>query len=264
MTGNPRLIVFSDLDGTLLHHDGYSWRSAEPALVRLREEKAGLVLATSKTTSEVAPLRAEIGFTDWPAIVENGGGLLAPEEDTTQDISVYDDLRDALRRLPSGFVGFGDMTAQEIARRTGLSRGNAEKAKMRQFSEPGIWTGADDQLDGFVAAAQAAGLVVQRGGRFITLSFGGTKADRMDEVIKRFAPEYTIALGDAPNDIEMIQCADFGVIVANSASPGVPRLPGEKTRRIRRTTQEGPDGWAEAVFEILDQISTTREPTIHG
>src|SRR5690554_8055371 len=31
-----RLIVFTDLDGTLLDHDSYGWRAAKPAMARLR------------------------------------------------------------------------------------------------------------------------------------------------------------------------------------------------------------------------------------
>ena len=31
----PRLLLFSDLDGTLLDHDSYDWSPAKPALERL-------------------------------------------------------------------------------------------------------------------------------------------------------------------------------------------------------------------------------------
>ena len=66
------LIVFSDLDGTLLDHGNYSHSAAAPALARLRHLEVPLILASSKTAAEIVPLRDELGFSDCEAIVENG------------------------------------------------------------------------------------------------------------------------------------------------------------------------------------------------
>lgn len=264
MTPAPRLLVFSDLDGTLLDHENYSWQPAEPALARLRAEGCGVILASSKTAVEIAPLRDAMGFADWPAIVENGGGLLGPGEDGAAQAGQYPELRAALARLPAGFTGFGDMTPQDIADHTGLSLRDARNAQMRQFSEPGLWTGKPDALDLFIATAQDAGLAVQRGGRFLTLSFGGTKADRMDALIARYRPGHTVALGDAPNDVQMLTRADYGIVVRNPGSPGIPPLSGEDTGRIKRTTLDGPAGWAAAVTALMDDLSTMKDPIPNG
>ncbi|HON96275.1 MAG TPA: HAD hydrolase family protein [Deltaproteobacteria bacterium] len=78
-----RLIVFTDLDGTLLNHGDYSWEAARPALEKTRALGIPLVICTSKTRPEVELLRAEIGVAG-PFIVENGGGIFFPRE--------YDDL----------------------------------------------------------------------------------------------------------------------------------------------------------------------------
>ncbi len=78
---SQRIVVFSDLDGTLLDHETYSFAPAWPALDRMREDGHVLVLASSKTAAEIAPIRAAMGFVDCPAIVENGAGLLAAGED---------------------------------------------------------------------------------------------------------------------------------------------------------------------------------------
>ena len=269
MTLGPRLLVFSDLDGTLLDHRTYAWQAAAPALERLRLAGCGVILASSKTAAEIAPMRDAMGLGDWPAIVENGGGLLESGADGTESAQTYWELRAAIARLPQGFTGFGDMTPQEISDHTGLPSDDAARAQARQFSEPGLWTGQDADRDAFVTAAQDAGLTVQQGGRFLTLSFGGTKADRMDEVIDRYRPEHTLALGDAPNDVAMLERAEIAVVVANPASPGIPPLeredsPGATRGRIIRTKAEGPAGWAEAVNAILDDLATTKDPNPHG
>ena len=73
----PSRIVFSDLDGTVLSHDAFSWEEAKPGLDALRKEGVPLILASSKTRREIESWRKKIGNTD-PYIVENGGALLLP------------------------------------------------------------------------------------------------------------------------------------------------------------------------------------------
>lgn len=260
MHSPPDLLVFSDLDGTLLDHETYTWQPARPALEHLRNLGAGLVLASSKTAAEIAPLRAEIGFSDWPAIVENGSGLLPPGQTDPGETATYDKLRAILADLPRGFRGFADMSADDIATVTGLSPKAARQAQDRRFSEPGLWTGSDDGLNVFTQAAQAAGLTLQRGGRFLTLSFGGTKAGRMKELIAAHRPRHTLALGDAPNDADMLQTAEFGVIVANPSAPD----PGIDAPHIRKTHHTGPQGWSDAVLDILDALALSRKTNAHG
>ena len=69
------LVIFSDLDGTLLDHATYEAGPALPVLARLRAMGVPLVLATSKTGAEVVEVRARLGLAGLPAIVENGAGL---------------------------------------------------------------------------------------------------------------------------------------------------------------------------------------------
>ncbi|MEM6711829.1 MAG: HAD-IIB family hydrolase [Pseudomonadota bacterium] len=248
------LLVFSDLDGTLLDHRTYSWEAAQPGLARLKALGAGLVLASSKTGAEIEPLREAMGFAHCPAIVENGAGILWPDEAQTPAAhggsTDYDRIRALLATLPGGFRGFGDMDAGEVAERTGLSQDAATRAKERCFSEPGIWTGDDAGLTTFMDALAQYGLIAVRGGRFLTLSFGRTKATAMAEVINALQPSKTIALGDAPNDIAMIEAADQGVLIHNPSSPTIETLPSEKVGKTIRTKADGPAGWSEAILML--------------
>lgn len=257
----PRAVVFSDLDGTLLDHESYSWAAAAPALEALKAAGVPLVLASSKTAAEIAPLHAALGLADAPAIVENGAGLWHPEEDGADD-NAYRALRRALEALPKElrvfFRGFGDMSAFEVAEITGLSREAAARARNRQHSEPGIWTGDEATRARFLAALDEQGIVARRGGRFLTLSFGATKADRMAQVAAGLGATTTLALGDAPNDVEMLEAADAGVIVKNDHGPPLPRLAGEDGGRIIRTEAPGPHGWNWAVLAWLGKLDHDR------
>lgn len=250
MSRHLPLLVFSDLDGTLLNHHDYSWDAAKPALKHLRDLGAGLVLASSKTAAEIVGFRQAIGFSNMPSIVENGAGILQPNHPETGGPSEYLNILNILHHLPPGFRGFADMNVQEVCDRTGLDPVGATKAMDRRFSEPGVWDGAPEDLDTFLSEARQHGLKARQGGRFLTLSFGKTKADAMSDVIRQLKPERTIALGDAPNDLEMILAADTGVVVANRHGASIPIQTPEAEQRMFRTTREGPEGWAEAILTL--------------
>lgn len=255
MTPLPSVLVFSDLDGTLLDHDNYSWAAARPALDLIHQTSGGLVLASSKTAAEIYPLRAAMGFDGWPAITENGSGVLAAHQTPSEVNGDYATLRKIMAEMPTHLRrrcrGFGDMTTADVAQITGLRRAEADRAKKRGFSEPCQWHGTTaerEELDSFLAVH---GVSAQQGGRFLTLSFGRTKASAMAGIIAELKPSRTIALGDAPNDIEMLQAADIGVIVANPSHTPLPRQQAEDSGRIIRTITPGPQGWNDAIHTLL-------------
>lgn len=260
-TRNQSLIVFSDLDGTLLDHETYSFAEAEPVLKQLKRQETPLILASSKTAAEIAPLRKEIGFEHCPSIVENGAGLLPPNMMDADRYQTHDDLLSALEMVPTSirslFRGISEMDISEISRQTGLSSEQAARAAKRSFSEPGLFNGSSDEMEMFISELHKRGITARRGGRFLTLSFGADKAARMQEVIDHFSGlgfrnTTILALGDAPNDIEMLRNATFGVIIPNPAHGGIPPLPEEETGQITRADLPGPAGWARSVEMILD------------
>ena len=91
---NSAVVVFSDLDGSLLDHHNYSYAPAQPGIRRLQEQDIPLVLATSKTRDEVLVFVNELGL-DTPFIIENGGGILVPAD----YFEVSGDLTDSYEEL---------------------------------------------------------------------------------------------------------------------------------------------------------------------
>lgn len=251
-------IIFTDLDGTLLDHQTYSYAEATEALGIIRQSNTPLILASSKTAAEIAPLRSELGFDHCPAIVENGSGILAANEAPNDNFGDYPQITELISAAPSNlrqaYRGFADWTVEEIVERTSLELSSAKLAKRRQFSEPGIWSGSDSDKIDFTNYLVEHGLRAQQGGRFLTISFGASKADRMNEILTSYrsqTPNLTsVALGDAPNDKEMLKAANRGFIITNHMNRGV--FQGKIPEHIYDSKFEGPKGWNQCIISLFD------------
>ena len=73
-----KLIIFTDLDGTLLDHKTYSFENAFEALQAIKEKNIPLIICSSKTRSEIEYYREKLS-NNHPFVSENGGGIFLPE-----------------------------------------------------------------------------------------------------------------------------------------------------------------------------------------
>ncbi|MEP3232268.1 MAG: HAD hydrolase family protein [Hyphomicrobiales bacterium] len=258
-----KVIVFTDLDGTLLNHDNYSYDSALPALHFLKTNEIPLILASSKTAAEIIKLRKELGFQHCEAIVENGAGILEPDDERQSDAPTHQKLKEILDALPkdlrAAFQGFSDWSVRDVIERTGLSENGAMLAKQRQFSEPGLWSGNNKQYLAFKNALEGKGVSIQQGGRFTTLSFGNDKSDQVRTIINRYETTgtkvYSIALGDAPNDIAMLKSADLGIVIPNPANAGVLDQANAEISNVLHADEPGSLGWGKSLLKVLSELN---------
>ena len=257
----PSLVVFTDLDGTLLDHDTYTWQPAEPALRRLDASGVPVVLISSKTLSEIAHYRAELGLRH-PVVAENGAVIDVPDHYfcgsidtiaiTTDRATLQKALTHVRRELAVQCTAFFELGASGIARTTGLSIAQATRANERRATEPLLWQDSDDALRRFSDAMSERGLHCVRGGRFVHLMARTDKADAMQRLLavwRRKQPVKSVALGDGPNDLQMLRAADIAVVIPGAH--GLP-MPLERHPRVLRPTSRGPVGWNEAILSILD------------
>jgi len=273
---SPFIVIFTDLDGTLLDHDSYSWQKAEPALTLCKESQIPLVLVSSKTRAEIRALQQELGLSS-PFISENGGGVFFPKEEKNLHpadailsqgvwkwsmgpdygllVKALEEIRDE-----QGWKirGFSEMTSQEISRITGLDLTSARLASQREYDEPFILMeeGISD-METLNHAASRKGLRISKGGRFYHLHGKGDKGEAMRRLVSWYRTTHplilTIALGDSPVDFSMLQRADFPVLIRSSHQ--YPELQ-KMIPRLRVTREPGPKGWNAAVLDILnDEIS---------
>jgi len=262
-------LVFTDLDGTLLDHDTYSYEDAAPALELLKKRSIPLVLCTSKTREETSELRNELGLTH-PFITENGGGIFIPSDSPLPKNPMEktghgfrfvslgqprESILEVFRLLKRSFrlKGFSDMTAEEVAAMTGLSKAQAVRAMNRDFSEPFLYLDDEDKLDLLEKKAHERGLRLTRGGRFFHLiGQGADKGSAVELLIESFrlmrSHLISVALGDSLNDLPMLQKVDAPFLVQR---PGGVYDPDVRFPGLRFVPGVGPKGWNRAILDFL-------------
>ena len=265
-----RTAIFTDLDGTLLDRDTYSWAAAAAALDRVRQREIPLIIATSKTLAETVVVRSQI-LNDHPFIVENGAAIAVPpryfgfeapqrlESWNGFELKRFSESRDLILSLLGElrrdhgyrFEGFGDWTPQELAERSGLPVEDAERALERCGSEPLVWLDTDENLGRFRQRLARNGLRLVQGGRFLHVMGDFDKAKAFAWLKSMLKPETTVALGDSPNDEAMLDQADIAVVVRSPHSDSI-RL--TQPQRIIKTKNTGPAGWQEALEALLPEL----------
>ncbi len=267
----PLRIVFTDLDGTLLDAETYSWKAAQEALLLCRQQGVPVVLASSKTGAEMEIIHDGMGLPD-PFISENGGGIFfpmasfdAPSSKVKRDGNFWKlaqgiprtrllaALQEIAEELGCRVTSFTDMDITRIASLTGLDIPMARLAAQREFDEPFIITEpVDPDIAALHRAAKERGFTITQGGRFFHIHGGNDKGKAMEQVItfyRQTHPEViSLALVDSPNDFSMLERADVPVLVRSKRD--FPQLSGRISGLVV-TTHQGPKGWNEAVLPFL-------------
>lgn len=279
MTGNDSklILVFTDLDGSLLDHHDYSYRDALPLLRQLESRAIPVIPISSKTRAEIESLREALGNTH-PFVVENGAAVFIPRgyfPEQPEATVCRDDywvrefspgrahwleLLESLREEFSGEYDYFYRAGTEgIARMTGLPPERAAEANLREYSEPVQWLGEPERRRLFIAALAHSGATVLQGGRFLSVA-GATDKGRalqwLRSIYRQYRPGqpcHDLAVGDSPNDCAMLEAAETALLIRSSAHD-FPRL--QRREGVIHSKWVGPAGWAEGVTRWLDDLDT--------
>lgn len=246
-------LVFSDMDGTILDHDTYSFEPALPALAKLREIQVPVIFTTSKTRAETEYWRHAMN-TPHPFIVENGGAAYIPRNGSYEVLAfgtAYPLLVEALARASkeSGcrVRGFASMTTDEVAEACALPIDMAAMAAQREYDEPFQVLDAG-RAEALTRAIEAQGLRVTQGGRFWHITGANDKGLAVHAVKRHYAePRRTIGLGDGLNDVPLLLACDVAVIIRSRQSDAIQQQVPHGTITINR----GPSGWNEAILSLF-------------
>jgi mannosyl-3-phosphoglycerate phosphatase len=279
-----RRLVATDLDGCLLDEETHSRCGTEEALSSLRRDGVGLVLCSSKTRAEMAPLAADLGF-GCPFIVENGGALVIPEgalpgrvpgarREPGAEVLVFGVLRDVLVRELAGIAartgaevrGFSSLSTRDLQRLTGLPRKGAERALDRDYDEPFLLApGSRVGLQELTRAAQKRGLRVTRGGRFLHLTGTADKGYALSRLLGLYAfyaiTPHTVGVGDCENDIGLLETVERPILIPRPRGGVDPSLR-ERFPDAEVAPEPGPRGWNRAILRILAGGRLPTVPTL--
>lgn len=260
-------LIFTDLDGTLLDRDTYSWEAARPALDWLRRRRIPWVPVTSKTRAEVEYWRRHLAH-EHPFIVENGGAAFVPfgyfpmavgggkrsgEYEVIEWGTPYEnlaaDLRKAAQNSGCQVRGFHEMSVDEVASLCELPIEQAVLAKRREYDEAFLILDPD-RASALSAAIEDLGRRSTRGGRFWHIVGANDKAQAVEVLAALFArgnaPLRTIGLGDGLNDASFLNVVTAPVVIR---SPQAAELKASVPRGFV-THRPGPEGWNEAVLAL--------------
>ncbi len=259
-------VIFTDLDGTLIDHDTYSYDNALKTIQSIKQKKIPLIICTSKTRAEIEKFREKLDIKD-PFISENGGAIFIPHKyfsiryPFTRKDRKYDiiELGTGIKCLikvldnvkAKGFkiTSFSDMSAKELSEDSGLKKEDAGLAKKREYDEA---FRIDDKGDKkkIKAMIKKAGYRFTEGGRYCHIMGESDKGKAVKIISDLFRKQYgslkTIGLGDGENDIPMLKNVDIPVIIKNSAHPEIK----VKFKAIK-TEFEGPKGWSKTLNKLV-------------
>lgn len=261
-----KAILYSDMDGTLLDHDTYSFKPAMQVLQEIKERAIPLILTTSKTRAEVLLWQEKLGIQE-PFITENGAGVFFPKGYKNFDLKAYpllDGFHLALLGKEYAFItkyletvqnkyeilGFSQMSLAQVCKYTGLDEQSALFAKKRDFSEPFVIKDAT-LVPLLEKEAQMYGLKIVEGGRFFHCI--GAHQDKgkalqiAQAIFRRNGYEAkSIALGDGKNDESMLGAADFSIQIPKPNGDFV-----SMNVNTQKADFPGPRGWAQMLKKFL-------------
>jgi mannosyl-3-phosphoglycerate phosphatase len=264
-----KYVVFTDLDGTLIDHETYSYKAARSALAVLKKQGIPLIFCTSKTRAEIEVYVKELD-SPHPFISENGGAIFIPQGyfdvgyDFTKTIGNYNvlelgtdygTLRKALEDIRNSvdfeITGFGDMDDAGVSEDTGLDIESAKLAKMREYDEAFRLGGGGDTeqaAEKLIELIRSHGLNYTRGGRYWHMLGDNDKGKAVTILTgmyrQQFGDVMTIGLGDSLNDLPTLQAVNIPVLVQK---PGGKHDAAITDPTINKVEGIGPVGWNMAI-----------------
>ena len=232
MTGDDRWLIAIDIDGTLVHDDGY----LSPAVVAEVQRVAALghqiVIATGRSAANAIPVIKDVGFTYGHAVCSNGAVTIEVAPDDQQgyrptEIITFDPsevLTQLIESLPDAHFAVEDIDGTYRFHKPfptyALGEQNIETPLDELMHHPVsrvVVLSPEHEVDEFLQLIAKVGLhsVTYAIGYTAWLDIapqGVTKASALEKIRieKGILPHQVISMGDGRNDIPMFEWAMNG------------------------------------------------------
>ena len=260
-----KILIFTDLDGSLLNRDTFKFDEIKKYLKELISKGVYIIPNTSKTEKEILEFNNELG-SSLPYISENGSAIngldllnsnlpkeliLSREKDNL--IKIFE--KSVPVNLQSKCKWLSGMDKKKQSLIFGLEDKQLKMALDRKYTIPFIFEGSKGDRNQLSKIVKKIGLVLQEGGRVINLTDKVNKAKALQVFVRFFKKNNknvkTIAVGDNYNDLDMLKISDFPCLVFNDKFT-LDQIP---INNLIITNKPSPEGWADVIKMALVKIN---------
>ena len=265
MNKNYKILIFTDLDGSLLHRDTFKFDEIKDYLKILLSQGIFIIPNTSKTEKEILEFNNELG-SDLPYISENGAAInglnllnsnlpkeliLSREKDNL--IKIFENSIPVNLQNKCKWLSEMDKNKQSLI--FGLGDEKLKMALDRKYTIPFLFEGNKNEKNELFRILKSENLAAQEGGRVINLTDKVNKAKALNVFVRFFKKNNknvkTIAVGDNYNDLDMLKTSDFPCLVFNDKFT-LDEIP---INNITITNKPSPEGWADVIKKALVKIT---------
>ena len=259
-----KILIFTDLDGSLLHRETFKFDEIKDYLNQLISKGIIIVANTSKTEKEILEFNNELGA-NLPYISENGASIkgldllnsnlpreliLSREKDNL--IKIFEKSVPINLQNQCKWISKMDKKKQSLI--FGLKNKKLNMALDRKYTIPFVFEGNKSEKNDLSKIVKKKGLALQEGGRVINLTDKVNKGKALQIFVRFFKKNNnrvkSIAVGDNYNDLDMLKNSDFPCLVFNDKFT-LDKIP---INNLITTNKPSPEGWADVIKMALAKV----------
>ena len=258
------VVIFTDLDGSLLHRDTFKFDSIKDYIKSLVSKGVIIIPNSSKTEKEIEKFNEELGL-NLPYISENGSSIhglnlitsnfpdkLVLSREKEELLKIYENK--VPERLKEKCLQILKMNKKEKENILGQKDERLKYALNRKYTLPILFNGDKNEKNRLVKILNSNSLTLQEGGRVSNLCDNINKVKSMNRVIKILKKTEdkikTIAVGDNFNDLEMLRNCDIPCLVFNDQF----KLDQININNLIFSNKPSPEGWADVIKMALAKL----------
>ena len=264
MIQNLKVVIFTDLDGSLLHRDTFKFDSIKEYIIGLISQGIIIIPNSSKTEKEIEKFNEELGV-KLPYISENGSsiqGLNLINVNFPNKIILSREKEELLKifkdkvpeQLRDKCVQISKIIKKEQEKIFGQTDDKLKNALNRKYTLPFLFVGNKNEKNKLTKILNSNLLTLQEGGRVLNLCDNINKIKSMNRVIKILKKTEdkikTIGVGDNYNDLEMLKNCDVPCLVFNDQF----KLDKINIDNLIFSNKPSPEGWADVIKMALEKI----------
>ena len=258
------VVIFTDLDGSLLHRDTFKFDTIKDYIKSLVSKGVIIIPNSSKTEKEIEKFNEELGV-NLPYISENGSSIhglnlitsnfpdkLVLSREKEELLKIYENK--VPEKLKEKCFQISKMSKKEKENILGQKDEKLKDALNRKYTLPFLFKGDKNEKNRLLKILNSNSLTLQEGGRVYNLCDNINKVKSMNRVIKILKKTEdkikTIAVGDNFNDLEMLRNCDIPCLVFNDQF----KLDQININNLIFSNKPSPEGWADVIKMALAKL----------